>query len=312
MKNLNAFHVRGCSNRTYIDDINRKVFRKFEYIKKDKLEYIERITEKLVTENFPIETSEGGISEIESGFVVKYKYYDLACEDFHGDVYSPDLNSNRLKNVANLFADFQSLAMNIKGPAEPLDYPFCNTLRWIYDVSPLESLLGTVYKELYINGIDENLIRLSNYLEADLENLKSTIEETHWCLCHGDFHSSNILFQGDEVAKLIDFGYWINHPIDFDLAIALEFCSRKWDSDTFQLDISIAREFIRIYKESRGPITNFRNVKIIMPYAKLWSDASPARKKKPDFNRDLYNDFIEDRILCKLEWYEENLEKIFE
>lgn len=308
----NEEFFKGCSGRTWVDKNSKLVYRRFEKNKKDKLENIESITNILLKSGLKLEHSIGDNFEIDSYIVAKYKYYELSELDFFEGIYSPVENLPRLISAAKLFASFQRQAININGPKEPLDYPFCNTLEWIFEKNPTAKLLGSIYEYLAMGDEIYVIEAINSKITKNIDNWRKIIKESKWGLCHGDFHSSNVIFNGNEASLLIDFGFWIQHPLIFDFAIALEFWSRDWNFNKYKLDMCKAKTFISTYIKAGGPINDFDSVMDIMPIAKLWSDTFIARKEEPPIERNLYNGFLKRTVLDKLIWVEENVTSLFE
>lgn len=304
--------IVGCSKYTWIDVGRKKVYKKFSSNKIEQLKQINKISKYLIDNGLPIEYPIKEVVVYKDNIVYEYFYHERNERDFEGGIYSPQFTDTRLKNCSAAFAKFQQLGSHIQVEVEPLDYPFCNTLEWIMKDDYLELLLGEMLVELKKNNDTEVIDELSAILKNDIENVRDIYINSRRGLCHGDFHSSNILFTEDEVLEIIDYGFWISHPLAFDFAIALEFWALDYTSSEYNIDIKKGRDFIKSYISADGPIKNFGEVKVLLPYAKLWSDTFLARKNPIPIERKLYNSFLRDRVISKIKWYKNHGDLLFD
>jgi Ser/Thr protein kinase RdoA (MazF antagonist) len=101
--------------------------------------------------------------------------------------------------------------------------------------------------------------------EAEKINTKSAREKFAWLahqlttldlplslprgICHGDFHFSNILFQGDEFVALLDFDDANYTFLQFDLVGLIEYWA--WPHTIDVLDLTRARSVVQEYMKHR-------------------------------------------------------------
>jgi len=112
---------------------------------------------------------------------------------------------------------------------------------------------------------DSDLCRTLAHEEATRINTKSARDKFAWLareltaldlssslpkgICHCDFHFSNVLFQGDELAALLDFDDANYTFLQFDLVGLIEYWA--WHRDMDILDVARARSVVQEYMKHR-------------------------------------------------------------
>ncbi|HOA39817.1 MAG TPA: aminoglycoside phosphotransferase family protein [Halanaerobiales bacterium] len=299
----------GTLNRTWIDKVNKKVGRYFPEEKYEQIVYIHKLSRELAANDIPVQRPLCEPVPVNNLIVAYYQYCKNDPGDFKDGWYVPEETPERIANAAKTFAEFQKLAKNLRGPEKPLDYPYCNSLDWILEPSPLEKLLGEIYIKYKANKEYRNKsIKEYEKMVADLiDKAIPIIEESAWGLCHGDFHSGNTIFQGEEIKLIVDFDFWVHHPLIFDLAISLEMWGRDWDSKKFALDYDKFNHFLDVYIQHGGPVKPLESLVYMLPLARLWIINYGIRKLKYPTDLDKFYKYINGAIMDRLYWYEENI-----
>lgn len=293
----------GTVKRTWLERDQRRVGRVYKIEQLEEVEHIHYLCTTLHQSGVPVQIL---ITEpVFSGdrFMVYYSYSYDSPEDFSDGWYSPDITSKRLKSAAMVFANFQKVALEVKGPEKPLDYPYCNTIKWIYDEDPISKLVGSWKSSLQDLGIDRFGQIVLDLIENSLPGIQDLVEG----LCHGDFHSGNTIILGDEIQQIVDFGFWINHPLIFDLAISIEMWARNWDSETFELDKRRFCEFVDEYEKRGGPIKLTRANMYMLPLSRLWIETYGARRYSDPKKSDWIGKYLNNALL-RVNWYMDNME----
>jgi Ser/Thr protein kinase RdoA (MazF antagonist) len=112
---------------------------------------------------------------------------------------------------------------------------------------------------------DSDLCRTLARAEATRINTKSARDKLAWLvrelttldlpsslpkgICHCDFHFSNVLFQGDELAALLDFDDANYTFLQFDLVGLIEYWA--WPHTVDILDVAKARSVVQEYMKHR-------------------------------------------------------------
>ena len=96
-------------------------------------------------------------------------------------------------------------------------------------------------------GTDDALEKLA-WLENQLSNLELP-DSLPKGICHCDFHFSNVLFQGDRFAGLIDFDDANFTYLTFDLVCLID--SWAWPFQSESLDLEQARKIVQAYEKYR-------------------------------------------------------------
>lgn len=291
MQKINKHTALGTTQRTFVDKDKRIITRVYPGHDYDKLLHIYEINQLLLGNDLPMDHFISKPIKRESQVVMYSRYFDLSDQDFQDHIwYVPVMNHGRFEQAVMHFAKFQYVALNIKGPSQPLETDYCNRLDWIYTPDPIMCLTGL------------NHPKLNNRIRPLLNNLK-THQLGPQGLCHGDYHSGNVLFRKDCVKAIVDTGFWIHHPLAFDLAIALEFWSRDYEED-FALDLKYFDKFLQVYYQAGGPVTDTSCLLDLMPLSRLWLESRRLRAKTlNDLERE---DYIRTRLIRRLKWYEDN------
>ncbi|MGB4177369.1 MAG: hypothetical protein WBK53_04975, partial [Halanaerobiales bacterium] len=128
----------GTLNRTWIDKVNKKVGRYFPEEKYEQIVYIHKLSRELAANDIPVQRPLCEPVPVNNLIVAYYQYCKNDPGDFKDGWYVPEETPERIANAAKTFAEFQKLAKDLRGPEKPLDYPYCNSLDWILEPSPLE------------------------------------------------------------------------------------------------------------------------------------------------------------------------------
>ena len=116
--------------------------------------------------------------------------------------------------------------------------------RWNYDPRLCSELAN---KEAQKIGTDDSLAKLT-WLEKQLITL--ALSDSHpKGICHGDFHFSNVLFQGDRFVGLIDFDDANHTYLTFDLICLID--SWAWPYQSNSLVLEQARKIVQEYERFR-------------------------------------------------------------
>lgn len=110
---------------------------------------------------------------------------------------------------------------------------------------------------------------------------------------------------------IVDFGFWVHHPLIFDLAIALEMWSRYWEAQKFTLDFKKFNQFLNVYIREGGPVKSLEGLIHMLPLARLWIINYRIRKLEYPTDLDKFYKYINGAIMDRLYWYEENIEDFF-
>lgn len=299
----------GTTRKTWLEVEHGRVGRRYE---RDKLQQVLQIHDlclQLRNNHVPVQQPLGPPKLVGDNVIAYYEYeHDDGPTDYEDAWYNPIITSARRRHAAHCFARFQRAALRLKGPEQPLDYPFCNSLHWTKTDEPIRTLLGqwaTAEPELQHKlGLDE----LRKLIDDLLPKALARIAHAPFGLCHGDFHSGNTIFQGDRLAHIVDFGFWIQHPLIFDLAIAVEFWGQESRSNLFYLNRRFIYEFLDAYKENRGPLGDITYLLEIAAISRLWIETSLIRRCKYPVEYDRVASHLHRIVLPRLRWYAQNAE----
>lgn len=299
----------GTTKKTWLDPAARRVGRRYAPKLESQLTAIHNLCRDLYRRGIPVQQPLGPITRDDDGHLIAYYTYveDDGPSEYKDGWYSPKMTRQRLRSAAAVFAAFQRAALDLQGPEKPLDFPLCNTLNWLAVPDPVETLLGP-WSNQETTELKQLVTEFKALVAYLLPKARPIAERSSWGLCHGDFHSGNTIFQGDRLVQIVDFGFWVQHPLVFDLAIALEFWSQDWHSDLFRLDPQSARAFLQAYIEARGPLTVPPNLLALSAVSRLWIETHTIRQcAYPDAHARVAL-HMQRIVLPRLRWYAEHLE----
>lgn len=299
----------GTVKRTWLEKDKKRVGRVFNLNQLEQVNYIHNLCHVLFESGIPIQIPISKPIICGDRFITYYSYVDDCIEDFQDEWYAPEVTPNRLKNAARVFARFQQVALVLKGPEKPLDLPYCNTINWMYDHDPLNSLLGPWLFSEELNRPGSVLIEFKQTVSHLIENVVDNIKALKRGLCHADFHASNTIFAGDEIQQVVDFGFWINHPLKFDLAIALEMWSRNWNARDFELNKKFYVEFMEEYLNHNGPMALAEEDVYLLPLSRLWIETYGIRIQKDSSRVDIVTKYLSS-ALERINWYLDHIDKL--
>lgn len=302
--------LMGTTQRTWVDRSTRLVRRTFAVAQLPQIEQIHRLIDQLAESGVPMQRP---LSEpVVSGerLTVDYEFCEDEPEDYEGQYYVPRERSARLQDAARVFATLQRAACRLEGPRQPLDYPFCNTLEWMYEEEPLVALAGGDGQLLEALRREKAWTALEEIVGYLMPLVKPVADRAAWGLCHGDYHSANTIFVGDQVGRVIDFGFWLHHPLPFDLAIALELWGRDYEAPGFALRRPIVDAFIEAYLKNGGPVDPSGEFVYFLPLSRLWIDMHRVRRLSLPKESDAARKALNEHVLPRLRWYMERLDTL--
>lgn len=302
--------IVGTTKKTWLEPAAGRVGRRYAPEMEPKLTHIHDLCHKLWRRGVPVQRPLGPLTRDADGHLIAYYTYeqDDGPDEYKDGWYSPRITPTRQRNAAAVFAAFQRAALDLHGPEQPLDYPFCNTLHWTQAHASVEALLGP-WADSQKAGVKELLTEFAGLIENLMALAQPIIDQSPWGLCHGDYHSGNTIFRGDRLVQVVDFGFWLHHPLVFDLAIAVEFWGQDWDSETFRLNPASVREFLQTYTEARGPLAIPPRLLAVSAIARLWIDTYTIRDSVyPDGEAPLVRR-MQRFVLPRLRWYAEHVEE---
>jgi len=212
------------------------VFRYYENRSKESVLFESHLLEYLTMHCYPCPTP---IKNREGAYVGMYHHKPYMIFKFlegrHLDCPSPYQQQQLIRQIALL----QKLTENYHSPYM--------LYRWNYDVDLCLALAEEEATKANTKNTDQKLVWLAHQLtRLDLPSLLPK------SICHCDLHFSNILFQADEFAALIDFDDANYTFPQFDLVGVMEYWA--WPHQTEQLNMTQARNIVQEYMKYR-PLT---------------------------------------------------------
>ena len=122
--------------------------------------------------------------------------------------------------------------------------PRYKAYRWNYSVDLCRKLAHMEATKINTQAAQEKLA----WLEQQLSTLQLP-RPLPKGICHGDFHFSNVLFQGDHFAALLDFDDANYTYLLFDLVGLIE--AGAWSRPAATLDLTQARAIVQAYQKHR-------------------------------------------------------------
>ncbi|MCB9419468.1 MAG: homoserine kinase [Ardenticatenaceae bacterium] len=116
--------------------------------------------------------------------------------------------------------------------------------RWNYDADLCQTLARAEAEQIKTQDAREKFAWLAH--ELTTLDLPSSLPKG---ICHCDFHFSNVLFQGDEFAALLDFDDANYTFLQFDLVGLIEYWA--WPHTAVTLDLAKARSVVQEYRKHR-------------------------------------------------------------
>lgn len=301
-----ASQALGTNQRTWLERGKKRVGRSFPNEKLDHVLRLHDLSTQLAARGVPVQLPLTGPIEAGERFVVYYTFCDDDPRDYEGQWYAPRESPVRRSHAASIFAAFQRAGVDLIGPETPLDYPYCNTLEWLSSGQHLGTLGGQGVAALRERGFSVEIDALDEVLSELVTRAQPALQASPWGLCHGDYHSGNTIFTDDAVGQVIDFGFWIHHPLAFDLAIALELWGQDYEAAGFTVAPRHVEEFLTAYQRGGGPVNPSHSFVYILPLARLWLETHRFRGLKFPSDIEQARTIIADRVLPRLRWYLEH------
>jgi homoserine kinase type II len=151
---------------------------------------------------------------------------------------------------------------------QPIEHPSAHHWQQLVQKAAELQRLTEGFRSLYTPhrwNYDSDLCRTLAHAEATRINTESAREKFAWLacelttldlppslpkgICHCDFHFSNVLFQGDELAALLDFDDANYTFLQFDLVGLIEYWA--WPHTVDILDVAKARSVVQEYMKHR-------------------------------------------------------------
>ncbi|MDM7912239.1 MAG: homoserine kinase [Methanotrichaceae archaeon] len=238
------------SDNWFVETVQGRYFlrRRNPVFTRESIEFEIGLIEHLVAQGFPtaplIRTIDGDLSVTADG-----SYWEL-YEYLSGDRFNAT-NLAQVRSAAGLLADFHQAAAGYKAPPVP-----DRTI----DLNRIERFVDMFEEELRARTKALGIVLappLSGFFKSQADLVLKGMEpllDQPLVLIHGDFQPSNILFQGNTAAALLDFGDAGFSYRAYDLARAiLRFATLRTDYSSQSdidplLDLERVRAFIDSYQ----------------------------------------------------------------
>lgn len=297
----------GTNQRTWLDLENKRVGRIFSEKQIKDIEKIHILMHTLRDFNLPVEKLLATQMSYGNHYICYYEYENLPKEDFADDGwYSPRINEKRLIEGAKALAKFHNISRQLIGPKKSLDHPYSNTLQWMYHDRPMYALMGDFYVSMS-NEACPILNEFEIYIDDQIKKVKLHLKQLDWGLCHGDYHASNVIYHKDDLKLIVDYGFWIHHPIMFDLAIALELWSIDYDAPSYALKTEEFRIFINAYESIYKEDVERQVLIDLLPIARLHVACHRIQSYEYPRDKAVFQKYLKEDLLEKFKWCQREL-----
>lgn len=212
----------------------RFVLRYYETRSRESVLFESDVLAFLSAQNYP---SPAQISNKQGGYVGTYRDKPFVLFAFLAGEVEEHPNPRQWQQLVQKVAELHKLTEGFHSPYE--------SYRWNYTSALCQQLAQAAAER--IDTPDANAKYEWHKQELSLLDLPETLPTG---VCHGDFHFSNVLFDGNKLVAVLDFDDANITYLSFDLVGLIE--SQAWPYDSGTLDLARAREVVQDYARHRA------------------------------------------------------------